>query len=350
MYRHLKTPPKWEKAFSLQFCHANLLSYTRFLLRFEEGFKKHKGVYTTRTELQQGNVEKITGDYQLIQQFSEIGDRMVIVIESLVEILQNAMQSPTESSTPTPRSNITIPTTSENPEIAAIDFELRLHIKQMSGSLSRLTATMEHDLRLLELRREVKQMDDVQQPSILATIFLPLSISAGILSMQTRFKDLGSLLYDIFGVMILLGALALCSILVLNFVKFGTRHLAQIDMIVYWNMNSVEDMAKQKHQLAMYVLFRKFVPILWWLGLGLLSILVVVSFLVGMFEDIDLGARMLGYGIAILSLPVVIAVVLAFLVSAVAGVLKRREEAEKMGPMQNIMRFERLWHGKRGDA
>jgi hypothetical protein len=58
------------------------------------------------------------------------------------------------------------------------------------------------------------QAENLSRLTILATCLLPLSISASVLSMQTRFADLGILLYDLLGVTYLLGLIALTIFLV----------------------------------------------------------------------------------------------------------------------------------------
>ncbi|UQC86528.1 uncharacterized protein CLUP02_12030 [Colletotrichum lupini] len=293
MYRPFKNTSDWMKAFSLQFCHANLLLYARFLLVYETAFGRQQGLLDpTRAELQEGNVGKVTADHQLIQKFSEIGDRMLVAIESLVEILQSATRSQVGSSTPISRtSNIPI-AMSETPQLAAIELEIRLYCKQL--------------------------------------------------------RDLGALLYDFFGVVTLLGALALCFILLLDFVNFVTGpYLVQFDMEMNRNAMYREEVAKRKQQLSTYVHFRILASILWWLGLGLFCIILVVSFLIGMFRDISLGAKVLGYGLAVVSFPAVIALSLTFLLSLMGELVRRRRKARKAA--QESPRVERRRQGMGAD-
>ncbi|KAI4246279.1 MAG: hypothetical protein L6R42_009940, partial [Xanthoria sp. 1 TBL-2021] len=55
----------------------------------------------------------------------------------------------------------------------------------------------------------VYESQGIKRLTLLATIFLPLSLSASILAMNTRFRDLHLLLFDFIGVSFLLGSLAL---------------------------------------------------------------------------------------------------------------------------------------------
>lgn len=116
--------------------------------------------------------------------------------------------------------------------------------------------------------------------TILATIFLPLSLSAGILGMQSRFKNLGPLLYDFFGVVFILLTAVILTLLTIIF------------------LGSVQE------QTSRYLGERKvefvygFVWAITNLAVVVLGALVLSSFLVGMFKDVVLGAKILGFGFA----------------------------------------------------
>ena len=55
----------------------------------------------------------------------------------------------------------------------------------------------------------VRESQGVKRLTMLATVFLPLSLSSSILAMNTRFRDLDRLLFDFVGVFLILGSLAL---------------------------------------------------------------------------------------------------------------------------------------------
>jgi Mg2+ and Co2+ transporter CorA len=63
---------------------------------------------------------------------------------------------------------------------------------------------LEHHLKFPRLSQEISQSRAFQELTVLATIFLPLSLAAGVLSMHFRFKDLGARFYDFLGVFVLL--------------------------------------------------------------------------------------------------------------------------------------------------
>ncbi|KAK1450075.1 hypothetical protein CMEL01_07411 [Colletotrichum melonis] len=108
-----------------------------------------------------------------------------------------------------------------------------------------------------------------------------------------------------------------------------------------------EEVAKRKQQLSTYVHFRILASILWWLGLGLFCIILVVSCLIGMFRDISLGAKVLGYGLAVVSFPAVIALSLTFLLSLMGELVRRRRKARKAA--QESPRVERRRQGMGAD-
>ncbi|KAK1488466.1 hypothetical protein CABS01_02096 [Colletotrichum abscissum] len=133
-----------------------------------------------------------------------------------------------------------------------------------------------------------------------------------------------------------------------DFVNFVTGpYLVQFDMEMNRNAMYKEEVAKRKQQLSTYVHFRILASILWWLGLGLFCIILVVSFLIGMFRDISLGAKVLGYGLAVVSFPAVIALSLTFLLSLMGELVRRRRKARKAA--QESPRVERRQQGMGAD-
>ncbi|KXH35447.1 hypothetical protein CSIM01_10206 [Colletotrichum simmondsii] len=116
--------------------------------------------------------------------------------------------------------------------------------------------------------------------------------------------------------MVLLGALALLFILLSDFYKYVTgTFMGHIEIKLNRGVLYSERAPQEEQWLSTYKQFRMVGSVLWWLGLSLFCILFVVSFLIGMFRDVDLGARVLGYGIALMSFPAVIVVSLALLPS-----------------------------------
>ncbi|KAM0421344.1 hypothetical protein ACHAPT_010876 [Fusarium lateritium] len=218
-------------------------------------------------ELRRWNLKEITKHSYEARNLREMGQELVTTAESLIDVV---------------KASVTVSGAAEKmTKFMAIETELRGSCREMRERLQKLSDVLDHDLKFLELARNVNQTRGVQQLTLLATIFLPLSLAAGVLSMQTRFKDLGSLLYDFFGVVVLLGAIV---------------------VIIFLIMTVMAIVKEAESRLAQYFFYRKHVRrivlLLVILGLFLYGSLVLSSFLVGMFKDVPLGAKILGYGSA----------------------------------------------------
>ncbi|KAK3367523.1 hypothetical protein B0H63DRAFT_535491 [Podospora didyma] len=116
------------------------------------------------------------------------------------------------------------------------------------------------------------------------------------LAKDSRFKDLGVLLYDFFGVVVLLGAIVAILVLVLLLAVF------------------VKDKENRFRENSFYEDYtKKKVPGFLVPAILIYGGLVLSSFIVSMFVDVD-GSRILGYGTAVALVPVV-AVLLLLLIS-----------------------------------
>uniref|UniRef100_L2FK25 Uncharacterized protein n=1 Tax=Colletotrichum fructicola (strain Nara gc5) TaxID=1213859 RepID=L2FK25_COLFN len=279
MYQVFKNTSKWKHMFILQYYHATLALYAEFVVAYEESYMNHKQPLfdPRRSEFKQGHLKEITKYSCRIRDIKRTGERMVEAIEYLVELAEEVVASQPSSAGP--------PTTSmatDKARFTELQLEIRGLCTEVRGCLSRLSTSLEHDIKFLGLRREMRQTNSVQRLTILATIFLPLSLSAGVLSMQTRFKDLGPLLYDFFGVVVLLGALVLPLLVFLSFLKIATDHV-------------LVNLELRMTTAYRYKLERRLVSVLMWLSMTAFAIVVLVSFILGMFKDVILGAKILGY-------------------------------------------------------
>lgn len=162
-----------------------------------------------------------------------------------------------------------------------IDMELRGFCREANEQLQKFSDRLDHDLKYLELARNINQTRGVQKLRLLATIFLPLSLAAGVLSMQTRFRDLGTLVYDFFGVVVLLAAIVLIIMILLSLVAV----VKELDSKVL-QIESYRESFRVKVLLMVHI------------GLFVFGCLVLSSFLIGMFKDVSLGAKILGHGVA----------------------------------------------------
>lgn len=149
-------------------------------------------------------------------------------------------------------------------------------LTEIMNRLARLNDDMDSTLRLLDLERNMKQAKNVEHLTILATVSLPLSVATGVLSMQSGFKGLGSLLYDLLGLIVLLVTFAALCVLVLMLSDWIEQPVTRL----------VQALPGLRH-LRPYLL-APFVYI--W-------ILILVSFLVGMLKNLTLGGLILGYGL-----------------------------------------------------
>lgn len=119
------------------------------------------------------------------------------------------------------------------------------------------------------------QAENLSRLTILATCLLPLSISASVLSMQTRFADLGILLYNLLGVTYLLGLIALTIFLVSK--KLLVIRKKQRYTVATFHYGRIG--LKSSRMLLIY-------PTI---------LLLTVSFLIGMFKSVTAGLQVLGY-------------------------------------------------------
>lgn len=283
-YRPIRADQNWKQTLLFQFHHACLCSFSGFLatLIFQDKRGREGDIDPAWAELRGWNLKEITKYSYACRSLREMGEELVSTTESLIDVVKG---SPTVAGAPQAAIKFMV-----------IEAELRGYCREVKERLQKLSGGLEHDLKFLELARNVNQARGVQQLTLLATIFLPLSLAAGVLSMQTRFKDLGSLLYDFFGVAMLLGATV---------------------VIIFIIMTIIAIIKEADGKLTRYFAYRErlrhIVINLLILSLFSYGSLVLSSFLVGMFKDVPLGAKVLGYGTAAAVGLVIILPVLVFL-------------------------------------
>lgn len=162
-----------------------------------------------------------------------------------------------------------------NAEFNIVAADLRGLSSDLRRKAGELPRTLAHHLHFLEMRRSIGESNRLSMLTILASIFLPLSLACGILSMQTRLKDLNYLLYDFCGVVVLL--LTLVALLLL-FVKGLTTIVSK---------RSGWDSSEKKFVTGA---FAAIVSSIW--------AVILASFIVGWAVDVRLGGLVLGYGLA----------------------------------------------------
>ncbi|KAI1469142.1 uncharacterized protein F4812DRAFT_422164 [Daldinia caldariorum] len=279
LYRNLRMGENVKPLVLLQCQHATLNIFANFLELMAMTYTKSRSRdYDARLSgLRRWQLEAIMNDSQLYREISDSGNELIATIESLLDLVVGITEKHDNCS-------------QQQAKLIVLDKALRGCCKDIKLRLSRLSDGLEQSLKFLSITRELNQSGNVQNLTLLATIFLPLSLAAGVLSMQSRFKNLGSLIYDFFGVVVLLVAIV---ILLLGI------------MFVLTNIRELES------KVLKYKAYRQFerrvVLGIFGLMLILFGAVVLTSFIIGMFKDIVLGATILGYGVIVLVFgPVVI--------------------------------------------
>ncbi|KAF1976836.1 hypothetical protein BU23DRAFT_13068 [Bimuria novae-zelandiae CBS 107.79] len=157
--------------------------------------------------------------------------------------------------------------------------EVRGLCAEIEKNSAAFSQRLESRLKLLEFGRARYESSHLQLLSLLAAIFLPLSLASSILSMQTRFADLGYLLY-FFGVILLLATLTTLIVGVLVLVRKGSQNLRKF----------IETEPTLRAALIGLLLTMILIP---WM-------LILSSLLVGMFKSVGLGVKILSAGLGVL--------------------------------------------------
>lgn len=167
--------------------------------------------------------------------------------------------------------------------------ELRSMCTSTSLLAERHSTRLDTYVKFAETHHAMRESTSVWILSILAAIFLPLSLATSILSMGTRFVKLGPLLYDFVGVVIILATMVIAFVGVMvggmllhhNWKKYLRPFIISTRL-----GNAAQKMIKLTLMLSTGLNI-----ILFWMVL-------LTSFLVGMIKDINLGWKILGYGTA----------------------------------------------------
>ncbi|ETS78739.1 hypothetical protein PFICI_08592 [Pestalotiopsis fici W106-1] len=268
------------KLLMLWYHYAHLLE----LISFIQGarhyyFASRQSLFDSRiSSLEMNLMQDMTYDVGFYQDLGISVKNLTVLIESLSSSME---------------ATINLRAREEDGDDGAVNYfnELMADIRGVcADALSKTTdmsSSMEHQLKFLELRREIKQSNSLWILSVLASIFLPLSLASGVLSMGTRFKELGPLLYDFCGVVVLLMTLVFVIIAAIWLLMKITDVIARF--------------RRPSHRIVERV-WTSFLICMALLGWGM----VLGSFLVGMLDDIQLGGRILGFGmLCLLGLTVV---------------------------------------------
>jgi hypothetical protein len=283
----------------LNFLHTDLLFSLETLLSLTRSIQDKARNYGYRN-LSYSAVEKhnIEGSrYEtLVDSAQDLVDAIEFVISSITRTREEISPRADDSNT-----------SPANVSEAQEEFFERIHgaCTQLSKQASRIQAYNERRYNLYVSELNIRGSLSVKRLTALATGFLPLSLGASLLAMDTRFANLNFLLYDFVGVGLLLFFLMFIVYFLLKQIvrTRGWRPFGEVLLkvnIQNMKLNSYERRRQQKLQKGAR-LFEKIKVIFG----GFAGTYTVISFLVGMFASVSLGLRVWGYGIAgMLVLPI----------------------------------------------
>lgn len=169
-------------------------------------------------------------------------------------------------------------------------------------------ARAHRELGARDTEHNIRESISVKRLSILATIFLPLSLSTSILSMNNRFKELNLILYDFLGVFTVVSSIAILILLLVS----GFMKTNPLKFIFRKDVDPVEG---YQVVLPWRISFLRIAMIYIWLPA--LWAVVLVSFIVGMVKNVILGLKILGFGSA--ALLIYILIILSMMILARLG-------------------------------
>jgi hypothetical protein len=255
----------------IQYLYSNLKLINKFAAHVdaEYNLKRHERMDPKRISLTPSILNEVTQDIHFCEQIRESSLAITELISSGVELFLEPHEKAFTAE-------------------AAYD-KLRLGIRVQCRAQIRLASCLverlESQLKFFGLYREMQESTSIRLLTLLASIFLPMSLATGILSMQARFATLHYLLYDFCGVVIIFGTIIIAVFLVLK-----------LFMVL------VDQSTKLRVRPGAWVRYEHL--IIWPLIFAGLSIvvgfwaIVFTSFMVGMIKDTGLGLKILGYGCA----------------------------------------------------
>ncbi|KAF1958209.1 hypothetical protein CC80DRAFT_26306 [Byssothecium circinans] len=241
----------------LRFCHATLLAHSQALDSFQYFYTAsiEKLCDPERAKITSSTLQEISRNAELCEQLQQSITSLASTTEALLDMLLLRLPNSTD--------------------VRNLNAELRAVCTDVNRTALSLSARLDCHLKFVELGRSLREYSSLWLLSLLACIFLPLSLASSLLSMQTRFVDLHYLLYDFFGVIVLLATLTLLIIGVIRFITWCSERIASLDIGPR---------------------FRRLIAVGIWLAIYVPWGLVLASFIVGMAIDVSLGMRILGYG------------------------------------------------------
>lgn len=228
---------------------------------------------------------------RVLQELQNLADAIDFVVKSLSADVMSDEQSDT-----TQRGN---GTGGDGPrqQLFVLQQMCHQHRNNAARSIERLNLLVEGRNKTLNIH----ESKSVKRLTVLATIFLPLSLSTSILSMEFRFKDLQLRLYDFLGVFTIIGTAALLLLLLVRAmpsieksfpfrgISVSLRELLHLKYAFSYPTHVVY-LSFMRPMMPLAVLFLLWFVLAW--------VLLLVSFIFGMVEDVMLGLKILGFGFA----------------------------------------------------
>lgn len=266
--RSLTSLESLKQFFLLRYYSAILNHYSLFLgaVRREYVLKRESLMDPRYSILRPSILKEITADAYIYEEFHNIASDLTDPVTGLIAVLVSVF-----------------PDTNQCQEFRAFTAELHYQCTDIMKTASRFSSRLDHHLKFLDVSRNMHESLRVWILSVLASVFLPLSIATGLLSMQNRFINLQILLYDFCGVVVLLG-----TILFMIF-RLVHGYVFLKERFEMWRPNSTLT------RVAKIFMTYHVVATVFYIWVLLLS-----SFLVGMIKNSELGGRILGFGLAAL--------------------------------------------------
>jgi len=153
---------------------------------------------------------------------------------------------------------------------------------------------IDREQRKFELYRNtlnIEESQSIMRLTALATVFLPFSLAASMLSMQTRIASLQWLFYDFFGLFIILGTVAAVASPFLPKIITTMIYTKSYPWNMFLKGHRPPDVDKE-HPLGLF--WKKWL----FVSISLSWSLIFSSFLIGLTKNPKFGLRVLGFGAA----------------------------------------------------
>jgi hypothetical protein len=255
----------------VQYLYSHLKLLNNFTAHVDERYseKRLKRMDPRRISLTPSILNEVTEDVLFCEYVHETSFDITQLVGSSVDLLSATLEKDIADGT----------------AFRGLQIAIRIECQAQDSLASRLVERLESQLKFFGLFREIQESTSIRLLTLLASIFLPMSLASGILSMQTRFASLHYLLYDFCGVVTIFGTLIVTVFLVLKLfivlMDQFTKARARFGRWLYYEQVLIWPAAFAVSSLV----------------LGFWA-LIFTSFMVGMIKDIALGLRILGYGCA----------------------------------------------------